>query len=172
MGIREIKDRARRDLHRQMQVEAFYYAPKALLPRAVQVRVHNKWDAKGDQQGTSFNYGELREETPKLTFLFEQCDPDPQAVVVISDYEAYRVLVPDPRYLQTVAAACVALQPQEIAAKKYLWPERGRAVAGDATLPFLTASGPDAALDGLTASGDVALTYVVIGNVVLPGGPE
>lgn len=172
MSLRDIKDRARRDLHRQAQVEAFYYAPKALLPRLVHVRVHNKWDAKGDVQGTSFNFAEMREETPKIVFLYEECDPDQQAVVVISESEAYRIINPDPRYLQTVTAACTALHPREIAAKKFLWPKRGRAVLGEFELPFLSIpqTPPTGALvPQLSVEGDAAIFYTVAGQIELPG---
>lgn len=169
MDLRDIKDRARRDLHQQARVEAFYYAPKSVLPRTVHVRVHNKWDAKGDVQGTAFNFAEIREETPKLVFWFEECDPDQKAVVVISDHEAYRVINPDPRYLQTVTAACTQLSEREIATGKFMWPKRGRAVAGAFELPFLTSPQPEPVLPPLTVTGSAMLFYVMYGDVELPG---
>ncbi len=169
MSLRDIKERARRDLHQQTQVEAFYYAPKSVLPRTVHVRVHNKWDAKGDVQGTAFNFAEIREETPKLVFWFEECDPAQKAVVVISDHEAYRVINPDPRYLQTVTAACTALSPREIAAGEYLWPAKGRAVAGAFELPFLTSPQPESVLPPLVAEGQAMVYYILYGEAILPG---
>lgn len=169
MDLREIKNRARRDLHQHARVEAFYYGPKSVLPRLVHVRVHNKWDAKGDVQGTSFNFAEIREETPKLVFLFDECDPRQKAVVVISEHEAYRVVNPDPRYLQTVTVACTALSEREIAAGKLMWPARGRAVAGDIELPFMTSPQPEPVLPSLTVTGSAMLFYILYGDVELPG---
>jgi hypothetical protein len=112
MTLREIKARAREDLHRQMRVLCNYRSPQGALTLGVHCRVHSKFEAKGDMQGTSFNYAESVEKTPRLVFWRDQIDEPTLVrggVVVISADEAYRLDTVEPPDLQTVTWLVTAL---------------------------------------------------------------
>jgi hypothetical protein len=166
MAFRDIKNRARRDLHKALQVAAYYYSQEALVPLPVNIRVHNKWLAKGDVAGTSFHFAEVREDAPALVFLYDEVDPNHGAVVMVSPTEGYRVQVPDPRYLQTVTAKVTPLLDHEL--PDYLSPEDGKVVAIDAVLPFLTDDTNGDALPPVAADADVMLFYMAQGALVVP----
>lgn len=120
MGLREIKDRARRRLHDAMQVGAFYIEdPAAPVPVPCTVRVHTKMDALGELKGTSFDYGERHEMIPRLLFLIDEVpEPARGALVTITDpathaQEGYRI---DNRYPAdgiTVSTDVTILTPAE-----------------------------------------------------------
>jgi hypothetical protein len=166
MAFRDIKNRARRDLHKAMQVPAYYYAQGSLVPLPVNIRVHNKWLAQGDVKGTSFAFAETREDAPALVFLYDEIDPDIGAVVMISSSEGYRVQVPDPRYLQTVTAKVTPLLPHEL--PDFLSPEEGMVAAGDLTIPFLTTDTNGDAAPFVRADAVVMLFYLAEGALVVP----
>lgn len=120
MGLREIKDKARRRLHHAMQVGALYIEnPLAPVGVPCTVRVHTKEDALGELKGTSFDYGERHEMIPKLLFLVDEVpEPVRGSVVTIIDpatlqQEAYKI---DNRYPPdgiTVSADVTILTPAE-----------------------------------------------------------
>lgn len=122
MGLRDIKAQARGDLHQTMQVPAVYAAPGG-AQRRCNPRVHSKFDALGDQQGTSFNYAERIEKTPRLVFWRSEIDAELEAhgIIVIVDPitgqptgEAYRLNTSEPPDLQTVTWLVTVLPAAQI----------------------------------------------------------
>jgi hypothetical protein len=135
VGIREIKAKARRDLHQAMQVPAYYFSPKTTVPSLCNVRVHNKYEAKGDVQGTSFRFAEVREDSPQLVFWADQVKPEQHAAVMVSSTEGYRLNTVDPRYLQTYNVYVTALTVRELAT--YLAPDTDAFAYGEIVLPYM-----------------------------------
>lgn len=120
MGLREVKDQARRDLHAAMQVPAFYIAdPDAPDPVSCTVRVHTLQAPLGEVKGTSFDYAERHENVPRIIFLIAEVpEPIRLAVVTITDpatllKEAYRVEARQPRDGITVTADVTQMTPDE-----------------------------------------------------------
>jgi hypothetical protein len=116
--LRDIKRRARRDLHEVMQIRAVYLVPLAgggyADPVEVTVRLQTKWTALGDMKGTNFHYAERQELAPRIIFLCEEVSPKRGAVVSIEAGEAYRVdnvLAPDDL---TVTCEVVKLAATEV----------------------------------------------------------
>ena len=135
MGIREIKAKARADLHQAMQVPAYYISPRTGLATPCFVRVHNKHDALGDVQGTSFRFAELRQDTPQIVFWATEIRPEENAAVMVSSSEGYRVNTVDPRYLQTYNAYATPLSLKELA--KYPAPDTHILLNGAIVLPSM-----------------------------------
>ena len=114
MGLREIKDAARRDLHEQMKVAALYLDdPTDLVgfpPVPCTVRVHTMQAPLGEVKGTSFDYAERHEAIPRIVFLWDEVpEPSNGSVVTIKDpatllKEAYRIDNRHPRDGITVTA--------------------------------------------------------------------
>ncbi len=122
MSLRDIKAQARGDLHQAMQVPAIYVAPGGAQSPCT-CRVHSKFDALGDMQGTSFNYAETIEKTPRLVFWLAGLPAlEQRGIVVILDalgeptQEAYRLNTVEPPDLQTVTWLVVALPVSQIPA--------------------------------------------------------
>lgn len=120
MSFRDLKAKARRDLHDRMKVPAYYFAPGSAVAALCDVRVHTKLNKQqGDLAGTNFSYAEQEEHIPALLFWRSQIDPDNKAVVMISADEGYRVNhVRQPDGL-TVTAEVVQLTAAERAAYTY-----------------------------------------------------
>lgn len=94
MGFREIKAKARGDLHARMKVPALYYAPGSTTGVACSVRIHTKLNKQqGDLAGTNFSYAEQEEHIPAVLFWIDEVDPTNKAVVMIASDEGYRVSV-------------------------------------------------------------------------------
>jgi hypothetical protein len=104
MGLRDIKAKARADLHQAMRVGAFYYTDANATPIPCNVRVHTKFAALGDQKGTSFSYAETREMVPRLIFWKSEIDPDNRGMVMIAADEGYLIDHVDPPDGLTVTA--------------------------------------------------------------------
>lgn len=143
MSLRDIKRAARLDLHRGMQVKAFYYPPDEDWPQIVQCRTHYQFGALGDVKGTSFGYAETREQRPYLIFMLEPTpeqpivvDPDRNALVMVSPTEGYRIDDVDPRDFITRKAYCVPLPDRQLGDR--LAPPAVLA-RGDVDLPAFTA---------------------------------
>jgi hypothetical protein len=90
-GFRDILRRGRRDVHQHMHVAALYIVEGA-EPLPCTVRVHNKFLALGDMKGTSFDYAEREDITPKLILWREEI-PQPQrnAIISVEAGEAYQI---------------------------------------------------------------------------------
>jgi hypothetical protein len=94
-SFRDIKRKARRHLHKIMQVAAFYVPDREdylapIIP--VKVRVHYKESTLGGLKGTSFHTVEHEEIDPKIIFLIDEMPkPTRNAVVSVDFVEAYRI---------------------------------------------------------------------------------
>lgn len=118
MSLRDIKRRAREDLHNAMRVPAFYYpgGVTSAEPVPCHVRVHTKFGAQlGDLKGTNFNYAETEANVPSLVFWVQEIDPDNNAVVMISPSEGYRINHVHPRDLWTRKAEVSDLDAEDLA---------------------------------------------------------
>lgn len=172
MGLREIKARARRDLHERMKVPAYYYAHADALPASVFVRVHSKMDALGEVQGTSFGYAERRDVVPKILYWvadyparFQQ-----KGVIMISADEGYRLGPDDPLDVHTITHAATPLSRTD--RLKFDAPEDGTIAAGAIMFPRMGEVFPSAnlMLPGLQTDGEVVPYLIVLGEITLPFG--
>lgn len=117
MGLREIKAKARGDLHLAMRVPVAYVAPGGAIHTGVHARVHSKFDALGDLQGTSLNYAERIETVPKLVFWRAEIDLPvlkQQGIVVVSATEGYRLNTAEPPDLATVTWLVTILKAADL----------------------------------------------------------
>lgn len=118
MGIREIRERARRDLHENMRVPASYYESPAATPRLIHVRVHTKYAEQGDLAGTNLNYAEREEVQPRV--LFDRAEvnmPQRGAYVVLMADTGYRVGQAEPSDGFTIKADVARMTASELAGK-------------------------------------------------------
>lgn len=94
-SLRDIKRKARRDLHREMSVPALYIAVPGDAGVPITVRVHTKFDALG-MQGAESGLAVRRESKPKLLFMRDELADagivlKRNAVVSVEPGEAYRL---------------------------------------------------------------------------------
>lgn len=117
MGFREIKAKARRDLHDKMRVPALYYAAGSPVGVPCSVRVHTKLNKQeGDLAGTNFSYAEQEVHIPAVLFWRSEIDPNNKGVVMISADEGYRINHVRPPDGLTITAEVVTLSEAERAA--------------------------------------------------------
>lgn len=98
-SFRDIKRKARRALHKELRVPAYYLLPttagssdKYEKPVLVYVRYHPEYESLGEIPGRGDNYAERQAVTPRIIFMREEVDkPKRNAVISIEDGEAYRV---------------------------------------------------------------------------------
>lgn len=91
-SIRDIKRRARSDLHNHMRVRALYLSTRTATPVPCYVRVHTSFAALGDMKGTSFRFGEREEFTPSIIVLRAEIPaPLRNAIISVEAGEAYYV---------------------------------------------------------------------------------
>lgn len=123
MSFREIKRRARQDLHQIMKVPALYLVPAPEGspspyedPVSVDVRLHYKFKALGDMVGTNFNYAERNEAVTQVVFLrADLANPQRGAVFSIQTGEAYQIDNLEPFDDITVTANVTRLPPSKAA---------------------------------------------------------
>ncbi len=95
--FRDIKRQARRDLHEELEVAAFYIAEPDADPVPVTVRVHTSFAALGNQKGTNFNSAEMIDRQPQIIFMRDQgVIPRRNAIVSVEVGEAYKIGVVQP----------------------------------------------------------------------------
>jgi len=123
MGLREIKAKARADLHQQMGVRALYVPPEGTgEPIPCSVRVHTKFAQLGDQKGTNLNSAESEESIPRLVFWRDQVpQPERKGYVTISPTdtgtgkpEAYRIGVVLPPDNHTITARVAEMNDSQM----------------------------------------------------------
>ncbi|WP_425962730.1 hypothetical protein [Rhizobium nepotum] len=91
-SFRDIKRRARADVHLHMRVRAFYLADRNAAPVQCFVRVHTKFQALGDQAGTNLNYAEREDVTPRIILWREELpQPSRNAIISVEAGEAYQI---------------------------------------------------------------------------------
>lgn len=96
-SFRDIKRRARQDLHRHMFVPALYLVPGEVSGTYEEqipcnVRVHTHFTSHGDLKGTNFHYAERRDTDPEIVFMRDEVMlPARNAIVSIVAGEAYRI---------------------------------------------------------------------------------
>lgn len=96
MSIRDIKRKARRDLHQAMSVPALYIAYTGAEPVPCTVRVHTHTAPVGQLAGFA-GAAERLETAPKLRFdRSEVAAPARTAIVSVEPGEAYRISNPHP----------------------------------------------------------------------------
>lgn len=105
-SFRQRKLQARRDIHREMCVAAYYYETANSEPLPVSVRIWTKWDALGVKADSSSDgYGERAEMVPKILFMrAEVMNPRTNALVSVAAGEAYQVLMTEAPDLMTITA--------------------------------------------------------------------
>jgi hypothetical protein len=115
VGFRDIKREARRDLHRELEVPALYIATSGDTPVPVTIRIHSKWDALGDQKGTSFNSAERAERLPSIIFMRDQVPaPRRNAIVSVERGEAYQLGYTQPPDDLTITAAMIEYKGDDL----------------------------------------------------------
>lgn len=121
MSFRDIKNKARSDLHGIMRVAARYYAPGSMVAVPINVRIHTKLNKQlGDLKGTSFSYAETEDQVPKVLFWRNEIDPVNKSVVVVLDSagepteEGYRVDHTQPPDGLTITAEVARMMPADM----------------------------------------------------------
>lgn len=113
-SFRDIKRKARRDLHRELQVPALYIADIGGPAVLVHVRPHTKFNALGDLQGTNFNYAEREEPQPRIIFMRDEVmAPKRGAIISVEPGEAYRVDHTQPADDISITAYVIQLTEKE-----------------------------------------------------------
>lgn len=116
-SIRDIKRRARRDLHRAMQVPALLHTSTVdRNPVEISVRVHTRYDALGDQKGTNFNAAEREDVAPQIIFWREGLPALRRGYIVsVEPGEAYFIDTLLPPDDQTITAHVTVLNATQLA---------------------------------------------------------
>lgn len=111
--FRDLKRKARADLHQHMQVRALYLLTPTSTPVPCTVRVWTKWGALGQLPGKGEGWAEIQEAEPKIIFMVSDVpNPRKNALVSIERGEAYRVETSDPPDDITITAKVVRLNPK------------------------------------------------------------
>ena len=109
-SFRDIKRRARRDVHQHMRVPALYLATVGAVPVPCFVRVHTKFQALGDMKGTNFNYAEYEDITPRIILWREELpQPVRNAIISVEAGEAYQIDNVQPADDLTITAMVTAM---------------------------------------------------------------
>jgi hypothetical protein len=130
-------DRARRQLHDYMHVDALYYSAPTVgeIPyiRQITCRVHDKFLRVGDLAGTNFHYAEMEENSPRGIFMRSEIEPK-RGYIMATLRGYYRIDSMLPSDGITVTANLVRLTNQNDT--EGLIPLDGTSYAyGQATLP-------------------------------------
>lgn len=143
--FRQHMRKARGKLHGYMSVPALYFALPYVagdtVVKEITVRVHDKFIAFGDLKGTTFNYAEMEDNSPRVIFMRSEVEPARNHVVSVEAGVALRVdslMAPDDI---TVTARCARLHASEAAGLPVpgdLIPQNVRIVV---TFPALSAAG-------------------------------
>lgn len=101
-AFRDIKRRARRDLHQRMRVPALYIATPGATPKAVHVRVHTKFEDSGDFSERDIGNALRHDKAPRLIFMIDELVAQGayplarNAIVSVEPGEAYRIGATEP----------------------------------------------------------------------------
>lgn len=89
MNVRQMKRRARRQLHDRLSEAALYLATPTADPVGITVRLHLSFNQSGELLRGGFS--ERQEVTPRIIFLGEQVQPAHRGIVVTEDLGAWLV---------------------------------------------------------------------------------
>lgn len=123
MSLRDIKNKARSDLHEGMKVSAFYCPPGSESIVPCFVRVHSMFRALGDIQSNQVGLAEREEMVPRLIFMASEIIPARAGIVTISATEGYRIDIVQPPDGLTITAFVIPLSPSQLVGLPY--PEAG-----------------------------------------------
>jgi len=87
--FRQVKRKARNQLHQRLAEPALYLATPTDAPVGVSVRLHLSFAALGELLRGGF--GEREELTPRIIFMGSQITPARNGIVVTQDLGAYRI---------------------------------------------------------------------------------
>lgn len=121
MNFREIKRKARRDLHRVMRVPALYIATTGATPVPVHVRVHTKFEDVGEISERDVGNASRHEKTPTILFMIDELESHNvewwklprNAVVSVEPGEAYKIDNTFPADDITVSAQVTVMPPRD-----------------------------------------------------------
>lgn len=111
-GFREMKRKARRQLHAAMSDAALYLTSPTATPVPVTVRLHLNFAEVGELLRGGF--AERQEITPSIIFMADQVNPSHNGIVITEDMGAWRVdndLPPDDI---TIKAEVVAMTDSQV----------------------------------------------------------
>jgi hypothetical protein len=98
MGFRDIKRRARRDLHLTMRVPILYIESKGATPIPTYARVHTKFEEVGEISERDVGNATRHERVPSLIFMIDELQAAgipwrkmPHAIISVEPNEAYRI---------------------------------------------------------------------------------
>lgn len=111
-SYREMKRRARTQLHEHMSEPVWYFPGRDTAPLPTTVRFHLTFDRIGELLRSGF--GERMETTPKMIFLHPPGIPPRNAIVVTKDMGVYRVDHSYPPDDITVTVEVVELSDSQI----------------------------------------------------------
>lgn len=118
-AIREIKRKARRDLHAKMRVAVLYIASPGADPVTLYVRLHTKWDAATMDSGTGNGTMVSRQSIfPKILFMLDELATQGvslrrKGIISVEPGEAYRLDNDEPVDDISVSWIVVALRQDE-----------------------------------------------------------
>ncbi len=112
-SFRDIKNRARQDLHKILATDVLYLAERLAEPQPLSVRIHDTITALGALGGDSDGFAERYETTPFIRFM--QFCPVNKAVVVTEDPGVlYMIVRVKPAHGLTTDADVVKLTVNQI----------------------------------------------------------
>lgn len=131
--FRELKRRARKQLHAELSEPVLYFPERTDTPRAATVRLHLNFSLLGDLLATRVGYGETQETTPRIVFLLSECRPERDGYVITEHMGAYYIdNVQDPDDI-TITTMVSQVLPET--ALRYGW---------DPDLPWMGLPAPEA----------------------------
>lgn len=114
-SFRDIKRKARSDVHRVLRVRALYLTTRDdENPLPCFVRVHTKFAALGDIGDTNDSYAEREEITPRIIIWRDEIpQPMRDAIISVEAGEAYYLEVVQPPDGQTITATVTQMPVAE-----------------------------------------------------------
>lgn len=122
-SFRDIKRKARRQLHSRMADTVLYVLLRAVQPQSVTVRLHLGFDALGEMRRQGF--AEQQEYKPQAVFMASEIVPNRDGFIVTQDMGVWKIdntLPPDDI---TITAEVVKLSDNQV-----------RSLGWDATSPW------------------------------------
>lgn len=125
MSIRDLRDRARKQLHDTLSVPALYYPldrDAETIGTSCTVRVHRKQASFGDMTGFDYDPAERVEIVPEIVCLAAEVNPLRGGVFSLAADEVYQVETVFPRDGITITAQVSRRSAAQIAADTLTYP--------------------------------------------------